>query len=68
MAVAKAISRTTKEPRLVTAVPGGKRAVGGSGPSAKRNALEETIDLYGVRNWGSEYFDVNPEGEIVLTF
>jgi len=68
MAVAKAISRTTKEPRLVTAVPGGKRAVGGSGPSAKRNALEETIDLYGVRNWGSEYFDVNREGEIVLTF
>ena len=56
MAVAKASSRPTKEVRLVTAVTGGKRASGGSRPSAKRNALEETIDLYGVRNWGSEYF------------
>ncbi|MBI3249684.1 MAG: biosynthetic arginine decarboxylase [Deltaproteobacteria bacterium] len=33
-----------------------------------RNALEETIDLYGVRNWGGEYFDVNPNGEVVLAF
>ena len=68
MAVAKASSRTTKEVRLVTAVPGGKRAGVGSRPSAKRNALEETIELYGVRNWGSEYFDVNPDGELVLIF
>jgi arginine decarboxylase len=68
MAVAKASSRATKEPRLVAAVAGGKRAVSSARPSAKRNALEETIDLYGVRNWGSEYFDVNPEGEVVLTF
>ncbi len=33
-----------------------------------RNALEETVDLYGIRNWGGEYFDVNPKGEIVLAF
>ncbi|MGE0680812.1 MAG: biosynthetic arginine decarboxylase [Candidatus Binatia bacterium] len=36
--------------------------------SNARNALEETVDLYGVRNWGGEYFDVNPRGEIVLAF
>ncbi|MGE0826724.1 MAG: biosynthetic arginine decarboxylase [Candidatus Binatia bacterium] len=35
---------------------------------AARNTLEETIDLYGVRNWGSEYFDVNAEGDLLLTF
>src|SRR5215470_17745978 len=36
--------------------------------SNSRNALEETVDLYGIRNWGGEYFDVNPKGEIVLAF
>jgi arginine decarboxylase len=33
-----------------------------------RNALEETVDLYGIHNWGGEYFDVNPNGEVVLAF
>ncbi|MEW6300686.1 MAG: biosynthetic arginine decarboxylase [Thermodesulfobacteriota bacterium] len=33
-----------------------------------RSAPEETIDLYGVQNWGSEYFDVNHEGEVVVKF
>jgi arginine decarboxylase len=36
--------------------------------SSTRNILEETIDLYGVQNWGGEYFDVNRAGEVVLAF
>ena len=36
--------------------------------SSTPNALEETVDLYGIQNWGAEYFDVNQAGEIVLAF
>ena len=36
--------------------------------SATPNALEDTVDLYGIQNWGTEYFDVNQAGEIVLAF
>ena len=34
--------------------------------SATPNVLEETVDLYGIQNWGAEYFDVNQAGEVVL--
>ena len=36
--------------------------------SATPNALEDTVDLYGIQNWGTEYFDVNQAGEVVLAF
>lgn len=32
------------------------------------DALEETVDLYGIQSWGAEYFDVNQAGEVVLAF
>ncbi len=52
---------------LESPAPGARRSVDAR-PSAPRNALEETIDLYGIRNWGGEYFDVNRAGEVVLAF
>src|SRR5262245_24856432 len=67
MGAAKATVRETKTGRPVAAIPGGKRA-SASRPASPRNATEETAELYGVRNWGSEFFDVNRDGELVLTF
>lgn len=67
MAAAKAAARETKTGRPVAAISGGKR-VHTPRPASPRNAVEETTELYGVRNWGSEFFDVNREGELVLTF
>lgn len=28
--------------------------------------LDESIDLYGIKNWGHGYFDVSPKGEVVV--
>ncbi len=56
--VSRLTTNSSEKPKRLSAV----RA------SNSRNALEETIDLYGVRNWGGEYFDVNPNGEVVLAF
>lgn len=67
MAAAKAVARETKTGRPVAAISGGKR-VHTPRPASPRNAVEETTELYGVRNWGSEFFDVNRDGELVLTF
>ncbi len=43
---------------------------GPSGPSGQtgQTVVEETRDLYGIQNWGREYFDVNASGEVVCTF
>jgi arginine decarboxylase len=68
MGAVKTAARYAKEARFsVTPITGARRSAD-SRPSSARNALEETIDLYGVRNWGGEYFDVNREGEVVLAF
>jgi len=67
MGAAKATARETKTGRPVAAISGGKR-VHTPRPASPRNAVEETTELYGVRNWGSEFFDVNRDGELVLTF
>jgi arginine decarboxylase len=29
-------------------------------------SLEDSADLYGIRNWGAGYFDVAPPGEVVI--
>ena len=31
-----------------------------------RWTLDDAVDMYGVRNWGAGYFDVSPEGEVVV--
>jgi arginine decarboxylase len=31
-----------------------------------RWTVEQSIELYGVRNWGAGYFDVSPQGEILV--
>lgn len=31
-----------------------------------RWTVDQSIELYGVRNWGSGYFDVSPKGEIIV--
>ncbi len=31
-----------------------------------RWTVENSVDLYGIRNWGAGYFDVNERGEIVV--
>lgn len=58
--------RYVREARLSGAAAEGARRSTDARPSAARNALEETIDLYGIRNWGGEYFEVNRAGEVVL--
>ena len=60
--------RLAKTPRLTALTADRRQRHGETRTSNSRNALEETVDLYGVRNWGGEYFDVNPAGEIVLAF
>jgi arginine decarboxylase len=67
MGAVRATTRETKTGRPVASIPGGKRA-SAPRPVSPRNAVEETTELYGVRNWGSEFFDVNRDGELVLTF
>lgn len=67
MGAVRATTRETKTGRPVASIPGGRRA-SAPRPASPRNATEETAELYGVRNWGSEFFDVNRDGELVLTF
>src|SRR5262249_21379363 len=61
-------ARSMREPRFAAVAAEGTRRSGDSRPSSSHNALEETIDLYGIRNWGGEYFDVDHNGEVVLAF
>ena len=28
---------------------------------------EDSAELYGIRNWGNGYFDVNEQGELVVS-
>ncbi|TWI68113.1 arginine decarboxylase [Desulfobotulus alkaliphilus] len=35
--------------------------------SLDRWALENALDLYGVRNWGAGYFDISQDGEVIIT-
>lgn len=58
--------RYVKEARFSGSSADGTKRSSDARPSAARNALEETIDLYGIRNWGGEYFEVNRAGEVVL--
>ena len=32
-----------------------------------RWTVETSADLYGIRNWGAGYFDISPEGTVVIT-
>ena len=59
-------TRDAREPRFSALPAEGTKRTSEPRPGASRNALEETIDLYGIRNWGGEYFDVNRAGEVVL--
>lgn len=34
--------------------------------SLERWTIENSIDLYGIRNWGGGYFDVSDKGEVVI--
>ena len=68
MRASKDSARYAKELRSLESPAQGARRSVDARPSAPRNALEETIDLYGIRNWGGEYFDVNRAGEVVLAF
>jgi arginine decarboxylase len=47
---------------------GAEVAVVDSRALSAQTVLEETIALYGIRNWGSEYFRVNGSGEVVCAF
>ena len=29
-------------------------------------SVEDSAELYGIRNWGAGYFDVSPRGEVVI--
>src|SRR5581483_10732063 len=60
--------RFAKVARLAAVSPERAKRTGEVRAAHARNALEETVDLYGIRNWGGEYFDVNPNGEVVLAF
>ena len=59
-----------KEARPLSLTPawGAEVAVVDSRALSAQTVLEETIALYGIRNWGSEYFRVNDNGEIVCAF
>lgn len=61
-------ARYAKDARLFESPTVGSRRGVDMRLSSTRNALEESIDLYGIRNWGSEYFEVNRAGEVVLAF
>jgi len=60
--------RLAKTPRLTAITSDRRQRPSETRSSNSHNALEETVDLYGVHNWGGEYFNVNPAGEIVLAF
>ncbi len=32
----------------------------------QRWSCEDSADLYGIRNWGSDFFDISPEGDAVI--
>ncbi|RJP95091.1 MAG: biosynthetic arginine decarboxylase [Desulfobacteraceae bacterium] len=34
--------------------------------SMERWTIENSVDLYGIRNWGGGYFDISDKGEIVI--
>jgi arginine decarboxylase len=34
--------------------------------SMERWTIENSVDLYGIRNWGSGYFDISGKGEVVI--
>ena len=34
--------------------------------SMERWTIENSVDLYGIRNWGSGYFDISDKGEVVI--
>ncbi len=68
MKVLKNSVRHTREVRFSEFLAEGARRHVDSRLPAPRNVLEETADLYGVQNWGSEYFDVNHQGEVVVKF
>ena len=29
-------------------------------------SVEDSTELYGIRNWGAGYFGVSPEGDVVI--
>ena len=35
--------------------------------SFERWSIEDSIDVYGIQNWGAGYFDVSEKGEVVVT-
>ena len=59
-----------KEARQLSLTPawGAEVTVVDSRALSAQTVLEETIALYGIRNWGSEYFRVNDNGEVVCAF
>jgi len=61
-------TRYARDPRFTAVAPEGAKRSVEARPATSHNALEETVDLYGIRNWGGEYFDVNRAGEVVLAF
>ena len=32
----------------------------------QRWSVEDAIELYGIRNWSADYFDVSPQGDVVI--
>ena len=34
--------------------------------SMQKWTVEVSVDLYGIRNWSSGYFDISPKGEVVI--
>ncbi|MDL2306496.1 biosynthetic arginine decarboxylase [Desulfovibrio sp. OttesenSCG-928-C06] len=35
-------------------------------PTLQRWSVEDSAELYGIRNWGAGYFDISPEGDVVI--
>ena len=33
--------------------------------SMQKWTVEDSIDLYGIRNWSSGYFDISDKGEVI---
>ena len=62
--------RETADTRRIFPTPAWEAAgvVVDSRASSVHTALEETIALYGIQHWGSEYFSVNTNGEVVCAF
>ena len=34
--------------------------------SMQQWSVEDSVDLYGIRNWSTGYFDISPKGEVVI--